>query len=519
MPSGTQTNCNFDNPVAKVITEKTGVYLEFEIEVGDPMGKYALMASSGTYPDLIKMSDPRAMEMMIQAGALVKLDKYIDEYGSDIKKFYGNLFSRLRYSKEDPSIYTFGSGGIYKNPTPATYWDNGFHLQHGALKALNYPQVKSLEDFENAIKEYLKMSPKTPEGQKRIGLTLITADGWRHFISLTNPANYANGRPDNGEWVVDGKDLSVKIHYKTEGTKEYFRWLNKLYNDGILDTESFTQNYDTYKSKIASGRVVGLIDGFWQFFQSVYSLRDAGKGECTYMSFPVLRDPANMKWMASQSDGNVNVTGIGITKSCKNPEKIVNFFNYLATEEAQILKEWGIENVNYTVVDGKRVRNPKDVEEDMKDSTFCGRTGVKLYARGDMEWLQYGNGAKDSKGNIIWSEDPQPFIDAYTQFEKDTLAKYGVTNYVAMFPPFDSMPPRPYGSAASASAKSEEAKVAMAKVNEFVLKDIAAAIMGKTSEFDANWDKFMKHLEGARVDIVEKEISQQLRDRVELWSK
>lgn len=50
-----------------------------------------------------------------------------------------------------------------------------------------------------------------------------------------------------------------------EGSKRYYKDLNKLWKEGLIDKEVFVQNYDTYLSKIAQGRVVGFYDQWWQF--------------------------------------------------------------------------------------------------------------------------------------------------------------------------------------------------------------------------------------------------------------
>ncbi|WP_353626567.1 hypothetical protein [Bacillus sp. JCM 19041] len=54
------------------------------------------------------------------------------------------------------------------------------------------------------------------------------------------------------------------MHYRRDEEKEYFRWLNHMNDEGLLDPESFVQKYDQYLEKISSGRVLGLTDTDWQ---------------------------------------------------------------------------------------------------------------------------------------------------------------------------------------------------------------------------------------------------------------
>lgn len=518
IPDASSNFADFYNPIAKEITKKTGVELKIEFGVGDVKQKYALMAASDKYPDIILNKDD-SMSTLLKAKGIIKLDDLIEKYGPNIKKFYGDKISRLKYSTSDPSIYGLGYGGAINDTPPGYYWNTAFQLQLGALKEQGYPQVKSLADYEKVIRTYVAAHPLT-DGKKTLGMSIITADGWRWAISLTNPAYYANGQPDNGEWNVDEKTGKVTIHYKQENDKTYFKWLNKMFNDGLLDPESFTQSYDAYKAKIATGRVVGLTDGLWEFYDGVSKLKADGKNDKTYLPLPVLTDPTTMKFSATASDGAVGMGGFSISKTAKNPEKLVNFFNYLASEEGQTLKEWGIKGVNYDEVDGKKVRKADQVAADMKDGVgFLRATGVKAFARGTFEWLQHGYGAKDSKGVMISSEDPKAIIDqSFTKDEKEALVAYKAQTFADLFPQPSTLPTRAYGSGATfVLGKTDETKVAWKKTQDTILKDIARAVMGKPEQFDANWTSFMNNLKDAGVEKVEAEATQEYKDRLKLW--
>jgi len=47
--------------------------------------------------------------------------------------------------------------------------------------------------------------------------------------------------------------------------------------------------------------------------------------------------------------------GIAITTACKDPLRAFEFLDWMCSKEAQILVNWGIEGVNYKVIDNKRV--------------------------------------------------------------------------------------------------------------------------------------------------------------------
>ena len=81
---------------------------------------------------------------------------------------------------------------------------------------------------------------------------------------------------------------------------------------------------------------------------------------------------------------------IGITKNCKNPEKAMQFINFLASEEGQYLLMWGIEGKSWNMVDGKH-KPTDDILKAFKDN-FNGTVKENRYKTLDMvykEWIRF----------------------------------------------------------------------------------------------------------------------------------
>ncbi|GJM76815.1 hypothetical protein HMSSN036_90310 [Paenibacillus macerans] len=196
------------------------------------------------------------------------------------------------------------------------------------------------------------------------------------MITVTNPAFIATGAPDDGEYYVDPQTYEAKLHYKRPEEKEYFRWLNHMYNEGLLDKDTFVQKDDQYKAKIASGRVLGLIDQEWGYMDAENALKSAGKDEYTYAHFPVTLSE-EYKDHSFQSAG-VDGYGISITTACKDPVRAIKFIDWLSSDEGQVLVNWGIEGKHYTVDEnGKRVIPEEITDRRVNDTTnFTKQTGL-----------------------------------------------------------------------------------------------------------------------------------------------
>jgi putative aldouronate transport system substrate-binding protein len=500
----------FKSPVAQEIKKKTGVTLEIENAISSDAGKQklSLMAASGEYPDFVYAKGD--LNILKNVNAIVKLDDYIDKYGPNIKKFYGDEnMKRLRWSLDDPGIYYIGGKELYQeNMEP----NSGFQLQLGAVKELGYPKIKTLQDFEDVIRVYREKHPKI-NGQKTIGLSIL-GDDWRTMITVTNPANAAMGNSDDGEWYVTPDTLDCVKHLTRPEEKEYFRWLNHMNDIGLLDPESFVQKYDQYKAKIASGRVIALTDARWEIAEPVAALKKADKYENTYGFFPVTINE-NVKYADFQSSGYLGGYALSITTKCKDVERAIKFFDWMCTEDAQILNHWGIKDLHYTVENGKRVMKPEIMKMRDTDPAWQQKTGIYKYK---YPFPAYGNTAKDSTGQYYEAFDTlEAIISRQSDIENEVLSHYGVRAWKELYPQSSEFPVKEYGAAWLVNIEDPEWKAADDKILKIGYKMIPAAILARPADFDKKWEEYMNALKDAGVDKVSKQFSKALKDRTQLW--
>ncbi|GAK42669.1 sugar ABC transporter sugar-binding protein [Paenibacillus sp. TCA20] len=498
--------------VGQKIIEETGVTInaEYDISSGGGNDKIALMAASGDYPDLIF---PKGnLSKLVDAGAMIDMTDLIEEHAPNLKKLYEGQMDRLKYSNEDPAIYAI--------PTNAgvgqTYFDagGGFNLQHKVVKELGYPEIKTLEDFENALREYYAKHPTTEDGQPTIPLTL-SADGWRIMITVTNPAFAATGAPDDGEYYINPETYEAMLHYKRPEEKEYFRWLNKMYNEGLLDKDSFIQKDDQYKAKIASGRVLGLIDQGWAYGDAENALKSAGKFDETYGHYPVSLDETYKR--ADFQDIGLDAYGIGITVSNEEPVRTIKFLDWLASDEAQVLLNWGIEGEHYVVEDGIR-KIPEDVQDRKSNdnANFTKETGISLYTAFS---AHYGDGVKDPSGNYYTTNFPEEIVKNYNEAEKETLAGYGVDTWKDLFPSEEDFPVKEWGAAYNMPVPSgTDYEVTFQKTQDIIQKRIPEAIVSTPDKFDQIYDTMLQELDKAGAVEMEQQYTEWVKARVELWT-
>lgn len=485
--SDLQEDDPWTDPVAEILTEKTGVKLDTDHPVGEDKERISLMIAEQKFPDMIYAKGDAGS--LIDAGVLIDMTDLIEEYGPNIKKMYGDEFDKLKHSEDDPAIYQLSSyqmGGT-------KYEDSGTaQVQFAVLKENNYEVPKSLDEFEKMIKDYLAAHPKTEDGMDMIGISLSASD-WHWMITLGNPSGYiAEGAPDNGQWLID-EDYNATYKFASEKVREYFQWLNRMYNEGILDPEFATQTHDDYIAKISSGRVLALFDTLWDYQDGEKILKQDGKLEQTYCGLPLGMDES-VKVPTLMYQGLATGQGVGITTSCENPEAAIKYLDYICSDEGQVLVNWGIEGTNYLVdEDGHRYREQDEIDSSKNDKNYKKTTGVGFHS---YPFPQYGVGVEDSTGSTYTTDSRDSVIAEYNEEQKAACEAWGVEALLDIFPQPDEFETPDY-SPVWAMSKPVEFDEIGNKLDEIAQASLISCVMAKEADFDKTYDEMLSELEGS----------------------
>ena len=494
------------DPVAEAITAATGVKLKTTRPVGgnDEREAVALMIAEQNYPDIIFAKGSAGN--MIDAGAMIDMTDLIEQYGPNIKKLYGEEFEKLKQSADDPSIYQLSAyvvGGT-------KFKDCGnIQIQWDALKAKDYQIPQSLEELEAMIKDYIAENPTTEDGLDKIGITLSTSD-WHWLITLGNPAGFiADGAPDNGQWIVTEDNKGV-YKFRSDNERQYFKWLCRMYNEGILDPEFATQTHEDYIAKIASGRVVCLFDKDWDYQDGEKVLKADGKYNLTYCGLPTGMTP-DIKCPSLMYQGLTTGTGVGITTSCKDPVAAIKFIDFLCSDEGQVLNKWGIEGVNYFIDDeGHRYRTEEEIKYAQEDADYSKKTGVGFH---NYPFPSYGDGILDPTGSTYTTVSKDAVINEYNEEEKAACEAWGVELLVDVFPQPDEFETPDYSPLWAYSMPLEFTEI-VDKLDEVAWSALIKCVTGTEAEFDANYDAMIAELEATGMSEAEEMMTNIIAEKV-----
>ncbi|HZG56097.1 extracellular solute-binding protein, partial [Paenibacillus sp.] len=420
-------------PINKIMQEKTGVSLKYDIIVGDIFQKWDLWLASGDYPDIVRL-DAEAVSKYRDAGAIIPLNDLIDQYGPNIKAKWGDNLDLLRHS--DGNIYSIYSVNLAEEaPADSTAQ---FVVQYAVLEEAGFPEIKTLDQLYTVIKDYVAKHPDI-DGNPTIGFG-AAADSWTMNIFFNNASVYAAGHPDHGNFVID-ENNQVKWNITSANAIEYYKFLNKLYNEGLLDKEAFTLTDQGLQAKMAQGRVLAAYAPSWFVGGPQGSLRAEGKLDRQYAHLPIHLSENVVDRSNALTPANGGTHEWAITEKAKNPERIIQFIDFLFSDEGQILTQWGIEGVHYDVVDGKRQERQDWIDKKTADPDAPYKEGLKGEGTGGpTHWFSVGNGAVLADGDLATPITPESVRKNYDDKTKEVLGKMGIQTWADLLPPVQKVP-------------------------------------------------------------------------------
>jgi len=260
-----------------------------------------------------------------------------------------------------------------------------------------------------------------------------------------------------------------------------------------------------------------LIDQDWSYGDGEKALKAAGKFDQGYGHYPVTLSEEYKEtsfWPTGFMAGN----GVGITTDCKDPVRAIKFLDYLASDEGQVLLNWGVEGKQYNVENGKRVIPAEVNNRIVNDSTnFVKETGISLY---NLLSVHYGDGVKDSTGNYYTTKFPEQITSQFNAVEKETLAAYKVDSWKGLFPKEEEFKVKPWGAAWNIPVPGDSEIVVLDnKLKDITWKRIPEAILSKPADFDKIWDAYMADLDKAGVTKAEGLREALVKERVKMWTE
>lgn len=313
---------------AKTVKDKFNIELNIIAPnvAGNGDTLYQTRTAAGDLGDLVIINNGKEYNELVKGGLLY-----------DSTDLYKNMTNLKKYDKAVKYLNE-KQDGIYGFPTevsqlPATTPSEGLDLNIGAYlrwdlySKLNYPKINTLEDLLPVLSQMQQANSETKDGKKVYSFSLFS--DW--------DGNYMSNAVQLAQ--LYGYDTVGYVLAKYDGTEyqdildndsEYLRAL-KFYFDanqqGLVDPESTTQNYDTLFSKFQAGQV--LYSWFPWLGQSAFNSTENMNNGVGFMLAPI-QDQKIVSNGAKVHGGNLF---IGIGSKAKAPERIAEFVDWLYSPE------------------------------------------------------------------------------------------------------------------------------------------------------------------------------------------
>jgi Bacterial extracellular solute-binding protein. len=475
-----------DDPIMNTIKEKTGVTIDHTPSIGisDQDQKAAVLIASSDMPDVMYISG--IVSTVLKAKAAIPLDDLIKTNGQELEKNIGKALkaSKLLKSDDTHALY-FLPHKVNGSDFSGNTLENGYNIRWDLYKKLNYPKITNDDEFLKMLQDMVKLEPKNKDGKPNYGLGLFLGETWcNHMVDK------AHGAYQGVVQMTTNVSIDV-VNYKvvarvTDPNSAYWNsmlFYNKAYRMGLFDPESITLKFDAYVNKAKSGRYMAA-ECNWALGNASAEFTKEGTPEKGFVPFTYgLSEGASFGTTAGIGDQNT----MFISSSCKHPDRVMDVFNYLASDEGARVIQNGPEGVNYDIKDGKPVVKDEVIEAHRTDSNFPQKYGMGKYST-----MAVRDG-KDSEGNNFnLVLNPEVLKAGMGEVEKDYC------KYTNQSTPIENLQKYKYASydmgllASISIPDSNEARTAQKKGEDYVYNSYAKAIVAKTeAEYNKIKDKII----------------------------
>ena len=310
--------------------KRAGVDIEWEEVTADWGQKKGAMLAGGDIPDIIV--GPNAItdaDFTKFKGLFEDLTPLIEEHGPNILKMY----------EEKPELKVISTqlnGEIYGLPKYQRYWpDTGTRqfINQEWLDNLGLEQPTNWDELYTVLKAFKDEDANgngDPNDEIPMDFAPVGTGGFGFFqptVLLGSTGMTITGGGGQGYIAEDGE---VKNFFVDERYREVVSFMNKLYKDGLISAEAFTQDYTKYQS-VARGEgstaKVGYTYG-WELTD-----RFGNEVSSQYASIPPLKMSANsterVSWTYDYDQLNYGVNMIQLSSKTSNKEAAMKFINEL----------------------------------------------------------------------------------------------------------------------------------------------------------------------------------------------
>ena len=279
-------------------------------------------------------------------GLLLDLNEVLKENGGqpalDFLKEYAP-YVNPRITTEDGKMYWLPNITVKTyNGEPASNY-LAVNIRKDWLDALGIDVPTTADEFHAAVKAFQDND--------------VNGSGVADEIVSIDPTKWGNGV---AQWFGLGQALvsyitttdEVVSPWYQDGCKEYFQYLNQMYQDGLLNTQLFgAPTLDLETQLIVENKVSST---FSWVLQGWLDPQVTGAANPYYYPLVTLNTNAGTEPLYECEEPEKSYGKFAVTKDCEDLGAVAELFNYLYSADYEELQTWGEKDVSYTEKNGYR---------------------------------------------------------------------------------------------------------------------------------------------------------------------
>ena len=348
-PVGTESEPN-NRTIFKRLEEQTNVHVNWRTIQGDQWGdKISLeMANVKTLPDFVFNAGFGDTDLLKYAkqGVIIAVEDYIDKYMPNLQKVFEQAPEyRTMCTDENGHIWAFPwiEQLGYEKTAIQTVGNMSF-INKDWLDFLGLDMPTTVDEFEQTLIAFRdnadKLKAEFNIDGSIIPMSCIINDGDQDPCILINGFGEGYGDPDRGRHIAVTDEGKVICVATTEGFRKGITWLHKLYEEGLIDSEAFTQEWSTYVAKGKSGRY-GVCFSWDVANIAQVSMDDLIAGK-SWVPLPALE--ADVRNITPQNGSFTSGFDRGrcvITAACQNPALVCKWIDQMYDPFQSPQNNWG----------------------------------------------------------------------------------------------------------------------------------------------------------------------------------
>jgi putative aldouronate transport system substrate-binding protein len=342
---------NFDDPVLAALCDAVGVDIEWELIPNSSYNeRLTIVLTSDEMPDIMYLPDSKFYR-----------DCYEDEYIVPLTEYIANAENIQMY--EDPSSLiaaTAADGEIYGLPRNSVPRTDGYAVRMDWLNNLGMTLPENgevtLDEFTEIMRAFTEDDPDGNGVADTYGLTQRATNG---ELLPPDRIQAAFGASSQFEIAPEGSEYEyMNPQYSLTDTSylEAVEYTNMLWESGYIDPNWPANDGNAYADRFKAG-VAGATNCFGGWIAGWKSDMAANfpDVEIGYI-YGIKDDNGSVK---ARSILGANVYGYWtVSKDGAGKEqKVIDFFNYMLSDEGWDTIYYGVEDYHYTVEGGEKVFN------------------------------------------------------------------------------------------------------------------------------------------------------------------